>query len=278
MKEGLGKWRIRTNSERRIMQRNQRIHKILPIILCILWALLLTGCAGQTKPTELVIGAAASLQPALEELQSSYEKENPKIKLTFNFAGSGTLQQQIEEGAPMDVFFSAAVKQMDALEGEGYLLQDSKTELLKNEIVLVLPKDSQLKLSSFEDITKTSVIAIGNPDSVPAGQYAKEIFDSLGIWDEVSAKATLGKDVTEVLAWVGSGEAETGVVYATDAKNSDAVTIAATAPIGSHSDIIYPVSVLKATKQETAARDYIQYLSSEEAKKVFEKYGFLTLE
>ncbi len=226
------------------------------------------------EPSELLIGAAASLQASLEELQGSFETQYPNVKLTFTFAGSGTLEQQIREGAPMDIFISAAEKQMDALETDSFLLDGTRVNLLENQVALIVPRDSTLSIAAFEDITKANVIAIGDPASVPAGQYAQEIYTNLGSWEDVLAKATLGKDVTEVLTWVSSGNADAGVVYTTDAALSDDVIVAAIAPEGSHKKVIYPAAVIKESKQTEAAGEFISFLQSQEAKDVFVSYGF----
>jgi len=210
----------------------------------------------------------------MEELQILYKAANPDVTLTFTFGSSGTLQQQIEQGAPVDVFMSAALKQMKALEDGGLILTDTKKELLENKIVLIVPKDSDLEITSFEDILKAPVIALGEPSSVPVGQYSEEVFTYLGILDKVMEKVTYGKDVTEVLTWVATGNADAGVVYATDAKSSDDVTVVAEAPAESTSKVLYPVAVIKDTKVEEAAKAFVEYLASEEAIGVFEEYGF----
>lgn len=227
-----------------------------------------------TEHVEVLVAAAASLQNAMEELQTLYKEVDPNVTLTFTFGSSGTLQQQIEQGAPVDVFMSAALKQMKTLEDGGFLLDGTKKELLENKVVLIVPKDSNLNISSFKDILKASIIALGEPSSVPVGQYSEEIFTSLGILEQVKEKVTYGKDVTEVLTWTATGNADAGVVYATDAKWSEDVTIVAEAAEGSSSKVIYPVAVVKDTKVETAAKAFVEYLASDEAIDVFELYGF----
>jgi molybdate transport system substrate-binding protein len=224
---------------------------------------------------EILVAAAASLQNAMEELEQLYKVTSPNVTLTFTFGSSGTLQQQIEQGAPVDVFMSAALKQMTALEEGGFILDGTKKELLENKVVLIVPKESDLGLSSFEDIVKAPIIALGDPASVPVGQYSEEIFTSLGILDQVKEKVTYAKDVTEVLTWVATGNADTGVVYATDAKSSDDVVVVAEAPAGTTSKVLYPVAVVKDSKAQEAAKAFVEYLASEEAMEVFERYGFV---
>lgn len=232
------------------------------------------AAATETEPVEILVAAAASLQNSLEEIQKLYQSENPNVTITYTFGSSGTLQEQIEQGAPADVFMSAALKQMTALEDEGLILDGTKKELLENKVVLIVPKDSTLGLTKFEDIVNAPVIAIGDPESVPAGQYAEQVFTSLGIMDQVNEKATKGKDVTEVLTWVSTSNADAGVVYATDAKSSEDVTVVAEAPEGSCDKVIYPAAVVKNTKAADAAKAFVEYLSSDEAMGVFENYGF----
>jgi molybdate transport system substrate-binding protein len=228
---------------------------------------------------ELMISAAASMTEALKELQTLYNAAKPNTKLTFNFASSGTLQTQIEQGAPSDVFISAATKNMDTLKTKGLLIDSTIKNILGNDVVLVVPKDSTLKLSSFADVTSGDVktIAIGNVDSVPAGSYAKDVFTYYQIWDQVEKKAVFGSDVKQVLSWVETGNADCGVVYSTDAASSGKVKIIATAIDASHKPIIYPAAVVRATTHSAAAADFVNFLSTDAAKALFVKYGFKTL-
>jgi len=228
----------------------------------------------EAEPVEILVAAAASLQNAMEEIQIMYQEANPNVTVTFTFGASGALQQQIEQGAPVDVFMSAALKQMTALEEEDLIVKESKKELLENKVVLIVPKDSKLGITSFEDILKAPLIALGDPESVPVGQYSEEVFTSLGILDKIKDKVTYAKDVTEVLTWVSTGNVDAGVVYATDAISNDDVTVVTEAPEGSCSKVIYPVAVVKGTKVEAGATAFVEYLASPEAIAVFEKFGF----
>ena len=230
----------------------------------------------EEKPVELLVAAAASLEYSYEEeLLPMFEKENPNITVKGTYDSSGKLQTQIEEGIEADVFMSAATKQMNALTEQGLVEKDSVVDLLQNQIVLITAADSTLDLQNFEDITKANVIAIGDPESVPVGQYSKEVLTNLGIWDAVSAKASLGTNVTEVLKWVEEGSADAGIVYATDAATTDKVKVVAEAPKDSMAEpAIYPVGVVSASKHKDAAEKFVEFLQSEEALKVFESYGF----
>ena len=254
---------------------------ILASLICIT-GLCACGTAGgadtqkNTEPASLNILAAASLTDVCTELETMYESDHPGVDLTFSFASSGALQTQIEEGAPADIFFSASTKQMDALNDEGLMDSESITELLENRIVLVAPAGNEKGITSFEDAAtdKVSMIGLGDPESVPAGQYAEEVFTSLGILDEVKGKANYGSDVRTVLTWVEEGEVDCGVVYQTDAFTTDKVEIVTTAPEGSCKKVIYPVGMVKASQHPDEAKELLEFFRSDAAMKVFEKYGF----
>ncbi|MBC2579731.1 molybdate ABC transporter substrate-binding protein [Clostridium sp. DJ247] len=227
------------------------------------------------KAITLTISAAASLKDSMEDIKKLYSQEKPNVTITYNFGASGTLQQQIEQGAPADVFISAATKQMDALKKKGLLIDDTNKNLLENNVVLIAPKDSST-IKDFNDLATDNVkkIALGEPKSVPVGQYAQDVLTSLKIADKVQPKAVLGKDVKEVLTWVETGNVDAGIVYETDAKVSNKVNIVATAPENSHKPVVYPVAVLKDSKNVEAAKEFTKFLSEDKAKAVFEKYGF----
>lgn len=240
-------------------------------------ALLLTGCGtGKVEKVELTILAAASLTDVCNEMKGAYEAEHKNVTLTFSYGGSGALQTQIEEGVPADVFISAATKQMTALDEEGLMDSASIVNLLENKVVLIVPKNSTAGITSFEDTVtdKVTMIGLGEPGSVPVGQYSEEIFTTLGILDEVKAKANYGSDVRTVLSWVETQAVDCGIVYATDAYTSDLITIVCEAPKGSCKQVIYPAGVVKASENSEAAAGFVAYLQSDEAMKLFEKYGF----
>ncbi len=253
----------------------------IQLLSCALALTGLVGCGGNSsselEEQTLTLAAAASLQNAFEEeLISMFNEKYPNVKIEGTYASSGDLQTQIENGLAADVFFSAATKQMNALEEEELINSDTRIDLLENKVVLIVPSNSSLGLSSFEDITKAATVAIGDPDSVPAGQYAKEALTNLGLWDTIEAKASLGKDVTEVLNQVAAGSADAGIVYATDAASiSDKVIVIAEAPADSlETPVIYPVAVTAKTEHEEAAKALVEFLKSDAAIEVFVKYGF----
>jgi molybdate transport system substrate-binding protein len=226
--------------------------------------------------TTLLVSAAASLKDALAELKPVFEKSQPKIAVNYNFGASGALQQQIEQGAPADIFFSAAKKQMDALESKGYILPETRRDLLTNSLVLVVPTKSQLTITDLKQLTGDNVkrIAVGEPKSVPVGQYTEQVFQKLKILDRVKPKLVLGNNVRNVLAAVESGNADAGFVYITDAKTSNQVKVALTVASDLHSPIVYPIAVLKASKNAGAAKQFVQFLEDKQAQTTFEQYGF----
>lgn len=227
------------------------------------------------KNNNLLISAAASLRESLQEVQLVYPQTKQNANVTYNFGASGALQQQIENGAPADVFISASKKQMDALQEKGLILPDTRRNLLTNRLVLIVPRNSS-EISNFRQLTNARVkkIAIGEPRSVPAGQYAEQVFINLGILQQIQSKFVLGNNVRQVLAAVESGNVDAGVVYTTDARTSQQVKQVATAAENLHSPIVYPVAVLKNSKNIPAAKEYIQFLFSNQARTLFQKYGF----
>nr|WP_174783462.1 molybdate ABC transporter substrate-binding protein [Dolichospermum sp. UHCC 0352] len=224
----------------------------------------------------LLISAAASLKEALEEIKPLYQQSKPNVNISYNFGSSGALQQQIEQGAPADIFISAAKKQVDALEQKGLLVPGTRNIIAKNRLVLVVPKNA-VGITSFYSLkdAKVKKIAIGEPRSVPAGQYAQQVLEKLKIWSEIKSKLVFANNVRQVLASVESGNADAGLVYITDAKISDKVKVVVTADEKYHSPIIYPLAVVKRSKNVDVAKEFSQFLSSNQAKTVFKKYGFI---
>lgn len=250
-------------------------------------ALLAAGCGGgdnkaadapkkAAENVELQVSAAASLTDAMKELATMYEKDHANVKLVYNFGSSGALQQAIENGGAADVFVSAAQKQMNALDEKKLLADGTRVDLLINDVVLITAKDSKLNLPDFKAVLDPAVkhIALGEPKGVPVGQYSEEVFTKLGILDQVKERAVYGSDVRQVLAWVETGDADCGVVYATDAAVSDKVKVAAVAPADTHKPIVYPAAVLKDAPHMEAAKEFLTFIQSDAAKEVFKKYGF----
>ena len=237
--------------------------------------------AASGEETEILVAAAASLKNAYEDkLIPMFEEANPGVTVKGTYDSSGKLQTQIEEGLEADVFMSAAKKQMTALDEEGMIASDTIVNLLENKIVLIVPTGSDSKIDSFEKIGDAASIALGDPESVPAGQYAKEALTNLNVWDSIQDKVSFGTNVTEVLNQVAAASADAGIVYATDAASkADQVNVVAEAPEGSlEKKVIYPVAVVKATAHEDAAKAFVEFLQTSEAIAVFESYGFVAAE
>ena len=227
---------------------------------------------------EIMIAAAASLQNAIEgEIIPLFNEKYPGIKVIGTYDSSGKLQTQIEEGLDAQLFFSAATKQMDALVEGGFIDGETVVDLLENEVVLITGINMETEVTGFENFTDATSLAIGDPGSVPAGQYAEEILTNLGLWADVSTRASYGTNVTEVLNWVAEGSAEVGIVYMTDAASmQDKVRVIATAPENTlETPVVYPVGLQKDLLDKAeAAQTFIDFLRGPEAMEVFENYGF----
>lgn len=228
------------------------------------------------RQDDLIVSAAASLKDVLNDIKYAYTAEHPDVNITYNFGGSGTLQQQIEQGKPSDIFFSAGRSQMKALQDKGLMLDGSIKEFLGNKLVMITPRNGN-GFTSFEDLKRLDVkkIAIGNPKTVPAGQYAMQTFDKLGLTDTIKSKLIYGDDVRQVLSMVENGVAQAGVVYSTDALTSPYVQISDVASYNTHDAIVYPIGIVKSSRQPQQAQDFINFLMAEGGRKLFEKYGFV---
>lgn len=263
------------------------------LAVLVLAAGLLAGCAGSSgsgtaagdasgeqgasRQVTILVAAAASLKNAFEQqLIPMFEEQHPGVEVEGIYDSSGRLQTQIEEGLETDVFLSAAMKQMDALDQEGRLVPGTRVSLLENRIVLIVPAGGEEGFREFGDIAYAESIVLGDPTSVPAGQYAREALEAMGIWDRIQDRISLGTSVTEVLNQVAAGSGDAGIVYATDAAGmADQVTVVAEAPEGCLKEaVLYPAAVVKGTAREGEARAFLEFLQSEEAARVFEEYGF----
>ena len=230
---------------------------------------------GKKPVTELTVLAAASMTDAMQEIGEAYQETHENIEFTYQFDSSGTLKTQIEEGAPADIFISAATKQMEELVQGELVAEDSVFPWLENKVVLIVPKDSEDGPDSFEDAAEEEVpmIAIGNED-VPVGQYTQTIYQNLGLWENIQAKANLASNVRQVLDWVATGNAPCGVVYATDAQIEENVKVVCEAPKGSCDPVIYPAGMVSASKEKEEAAEFLEYLKTEAVSEILEAYGF----
>jgi len=229
------------------------------------------------SPDEITVSAAISLKNAFEEIGRLYETEKSGTKIIFNFGASGDLMRQIEGGAPVDVFASAARKDMDDAEKKGLIVAGSRVNFAGNSVVLVVPLKSGTETKSFTDLKSEGIkkIAVGNPVTVPAGRYAEEVLTYYNMPAMVKDKLIFTENVRQVLDYVARGEVDAGVVYATDAAARPKETkIVAVAPEASHKPVIYPVAVVKGTKSGSSAKAFILLLLSPEGQKILQKYGF----
>lgn len=252
--------------------------KIFLLSLLII-STIITGCSHtattENSEKELHVAAAASLTDVMKDLAVVFNNEYPDITITFNFGSSGALQQAIENGGETDLFYSAGQKQMDSLEKAELLADGTRRDLLINEIVLIVPAKDGKDIHSFDDLTRNDItkIAVGG-EGVPVGQYTKEIFTNLNLLNKIEEKEILATDVRQVLSWVGTGEADCGVVYATDAAITQDVKVICTAPADSHKPVIYPAAAIKDSKNLDEAKKFLEFTSSDKAKNIFRKYGF----
>ncbi len=228
----------------------------------------------------LKIYVAASLQDVMLDIKQAYIGDNSQKGLFFRFGGSGTLMHKIEQGALADIFIPAASSQMDDLQMKDLIINDSRKDLLRNTIALITSKKSNIQCSFKELIEeKIQKIAIGDPNSVPAGKYAQEVLMSLGISEIVKSKLVFAKDVRQVLKFIETGSIDVGVVYQTDIGISDKVKILDRASEKSHSPVVYPIAIMKATDNKAESEDFIKFLTANDsAKKIFKKHGFITLD
>ena len=224
----------------------------------------------------LRVSAASSLTDALHDVARIYERETHDT-LLFDFGASSTLARQIAEGAPSDVFFSADELKMDQLQQRGYIVKASRRSILSNTLVIIVPGDSNLKIKATADLAggAISTIAVAEPQSVPAGIYAKEYLRAQHLWDRIKDKVIPTENVRAALAAVESGNVQTGIVYRTDALISHAVRIAFEVPVSEGPKISYPAAIVADSKQKAAAQKFIDFLLSPPAREVFRKYGFI---
>ncbi len=251
------------------------------ILILSVWTGLFPGSEIKVQSTHTVtISAAISLKNAFEEIGKIFTKRNPGVKVNFNFGASGDLARQIEAGAPVDVFALAASKDMDDIGQKGLLAANSRKDFARNTVVLIKPVHSTIGLSSLKDLLRGEVkrIAIGNPKTVPAGRYAEEALRHFSLWEALKDKLVFGENVRQVLDYVARDEVDAGLVYSTDAavRGTDVKTVEKL-PADSHQPVIYPIGVIKGTKDEPLARAFVDSVISPEGQKILSQYGFITV-
>lgn len=236
------------------------------------------GCGRTQKDPELRVFGAMSLTDTLTEIGEQFTAKH-SVKVSYNFAASTTLQRQIEKGASADIFISASPQQIDALETLGLLQDNSRYDVLSNRLVLVSHKNSVLSVESVEKLADAAVsrIAIGQPEIVPAGTYAKEVFMSLYLWEKINSKLVFGADVRSTLAYISTGNVDVAIVYQTDVTLSKNVKVLYKIPVETHTPIVYPAVVLKDSDRKQLAQQFIANLKTPCATEIFEKHGFTCL-
>ncbi|MFI2855823.1 molybdate ABC transporter substrate-binding protein [Paenibacillus sp. JSM ZJ436] len=253
--------------------------------LAALFIILLSGCGGEEgrgskEKITLTVSAASSLRDALEKLELAFVEVHPEIQLQFNFGSSGSLRQQIEEGAPVDLFISASSEEMQSLVTQQLVEPHQQTPLLSNSIVVVTAPERAGEIKTIQDLAGENInkIALGIPESVPAGRYAKESLQAAGLWEDVQDHMIQAKDVRQVLQYVKTGNVDAGFVYQSDAQTTDQAVIALKPDRSTYSAVIYPIGIVKATKYTEQAQQLYDFLRGDEAILQFQSYGFDVVE
>ena len=243
--------------------------------LALVFSLSSSFISAAQQPVTLTVSSGAGLRNVMEAVQQTYTQITPNVTINYNFAASGVLRRQIEQGSPVDIALLASQEDMDGLQSQNLLLEGTRRNLLKSEVALIVPQNFT-GISSFQDLTSQNIkrIAIGEPRSVPLGQYAEEVFKYFGIGDRVQSKLVYARSALEIMSYVESGNVDAGIVHDTNAKQSDRVRIVAIAPAASHKPVIYPIAILRNSRNTSAARAFIHFLSSDRAKAIFQQYGY----
>ena len=252
------------------------IKPLITLICCLTIICSLFGCnLIKTKSNILEISAASSLIDVMAEIESDYIKQKPKVTLSYNFAGSGTLAKQIEQGETADIFIAAGSKEMDNLQNKKIIIENTRANILINKLALIAPKDSS-GIFEIKDLASNKVnkIALSDPEKAPDGRYSREVLIYFKILDKLKNKFIFGQDPREVISLVANKKADAGLAYVTDAIQSDRVRVVSVVPENSHSPIVYAVAVLQASKDVAAAKDFLKFLTSDRAKAIFVNYGF----
>lgn len=238
----------------------------------------ITPLVAQSPTIVLTISSGVGLRDVMLAIKQAYGQQVSGVTINYNFAASGVLRQQIEQGAPIDVALLASQTDMDALQSRQMLSSGTRKSLLKSEVALIVPRNSS-DIKQFQDLTKSSVqrIAIGEPRTVPIGQFAQEVFHYFGLTQQIKPKLVYAKSALEIISYVTSGNVDAGITHNTTAHQSHDVKIVAIAPQKSHTPVIYPVAVLKNSKSPMAAKEFVRFLFSQEARSVFQGYGYTVM-
>lgn len=248
------------------------------IICSLIFTTIFSACSSNSSGDQaLTISAAVSLKDVFNEIGELYKSKTGRT-VNFNFGASGALQRQIETGAPVDVFASAGAKQMDELAAKNLIDADSRKDFARNKLVLIVPQNSNLNIENFDELSglKVQKIAVGNPKTVPAGQYTEQLLEKNNLKNALQSKLIFAEDVRQVLDYVVRGETDAGIVYETDAKSAEGkIKIAAAAAAETdHDPILYPIALIKDGKQKQSAKEFLDLILSAEGQKILQKYGF----
>ena len=249
--------------------------RILAIALAFTFQLL-AACGSANS--ELTIGGAASLGPVLQEISKLYKERYPERTLLLSLASSGAIARQIEQGAPIDLFFSAAEDKMQALEDQGLIQADSRRTVLQNTLVLIVlaGRDESAPVAWEQLLSMDGSLAIGEPESVPAGKYARQWLHALGIWEGLEPKMVFTSNVRQALVYTERAEVAAGIVYGSDAAGSKAVKIVAVGDANRMPKISYPLAITRQSENLLAAQEFMEWLFTEEAvRQLFQEYGFI---
>ena len=257
---------------------HRSVKSLTAIYLLFVFTLFLGCTKRQQKQSELSIFAAISLTDALTEIGAAFTTES-QVKVYYNFAASTTLQRQLEKGASADVFISASPQQVLELEAEGLIEDESRHDLLTNQLVLVVHKTAGIVVEMPDHLTIPDIsrIAVGHPHIVPAGTYTKQALTHFGLWETLHPKFVFGADVRATLAYVTAGNVDVAIVYKTDTTLSENIKVLYQFPSEAYTPIIYPAVVMKSSPQKQLARIFIEHLQSADSTAIFEKHGFTVL-
>lgn len=257
-----------------------KLYKVIFIVLTHFVIAGLTGCSPDSKII-LNISAGAGLTDAITEINEIYMEQNDGIEILNNFAAAGDLQVQIENGAPADIFISAAAREMNALEKQGLIIPETRRNIVSNKLVLITHKESTLAISEFAGLLgdEVALFAMGDPEFVPAGFYGLQALELLAVsYKELQPKIILGNNVRQVLNYVEYKTVDAGIVYLTDALSSRSVKVVAIAPESINANILFPAAIITSSKNLEAAIEYNNFLISTEAVNIFIKYGYTIID
>ncbi|MEN6440675.1 MAG: molybdate ABC transporter substrate-binding protein [Syntrophobacter sp.] len=250
--------------------------RIIPVLACLCMLVVQIAFVTDARAQrELIVSAAASLTNAFDEIGKKFEGAHPGTKVVFNFAASGALLQQIDQGAPVDVFATADQKTMDQAKEKNLILPDTRKDFTGNELVLIVPSAAKVPVATLKDLAGKEIgkLALGNPDTVPAGRYAREVLTNEGLWDGLQSKLIFGNSVRQVLDYVSRGEVDAGFVFASDTGAAkDQVKVVQEAK--NHKPIAYPIAIVKSSSKQDVAKQFVDFVLSGEGQGVLKKHGF----